>query len=454
MRSNLKSVVLLTFLIIGLAPTSMNTTLTTSHQSLVFAQTESWNKTYDFGLRDYITKVIERRNGGYAILGDIDWNPTFYNVSNFLFQVDENGNQLWPVEYYQDDLRYRDFIEREEGGFIIVGNDDNNIVLVDAYGNGTGVLRKSYTLEGYEDARPYQVKQIVNTGFMILGTAFNTVTESPDWILLRTDHDGNALGYHAFPREMSVMKVIQSNSNDFVLFCRIGSEYGVLKIDSSTLNQTYIPLEFTTDNVDTHMAEVDVIECSSGGYLISTTAYDIHPYLSSKPYFRILRYCNNGSQIWNQTLEPAYYYSWSKSVIEMRSGGFIISGHGSPYNTSDVFLLVRTNENGSLLWQKEFEGPVVEEMGYEIPFLIEDKSGGILLSSIIGDHEEGIDIKLIWTPDAPFPATSTSTTTSSSTSSSLANSIKYQNLLLMGISGAVIFAVVLLVIDKRLKRRN
>jgi hypothetical protein len=275
---------------------------------------------------DYIIKVIEEESG-FAILG-----------FNYLIQAEPTINYSNSVPY---PYLCTDFVEnsQETGGYAIVGSQDHKIIWLDTYASGNPRRNRTYSFAGYDSARPYSIDRYEDLGYIIVGWVSNSTSQVRDYILLRIDDSGNELMHTIIPGAPDTVlsrNLIRASTGGFVVFTgaqltRLDDSGAKLWSHSFPGNPNYSP---------------DIIECSSGGYALLNTYDGIHQNMPSKLYFRIFRYHENGTQLWNQTLEPPYFGSWSSSIIEMSSGGFTIGGRSSPYGSPDVFvLLVGKSEN-------------------------------------------------------------------------------------------------------------
>ncbi|MHA2425224.1 MAG: hypothetical protein ACXAEF_10570 [Candidatus Thorarchaeota archaeon] len=112
----------------------------------------------------------------------------------------------------------------------------------------------------------------------------------------------------------------------------------------------------------------DIIAVSDGGFAITGTANHTHPGFPTYPADPgsawLLRTDNNGDLLWERTFESEEGFS----LIEMSSGGFAI--------LADLDRLIRTDSNGVILWEKEL---FLESYG-EFYSIVETQSGGYAIA--------------------------------------------------------------------------
>ena len=158
----------------------------------------SWNKTYGSNGNDRGMSILEKQDGGYAILGfkestvsDDQSNTLSRNV--WLASLDQLGNVIWEKSYGYSGLDYgTHLIQTQDGGYLLVGVLDvtasaglgNRItqrhaggdywaIKLDASGN---IQWRNYYGGGFTDT-PYDVTATNDGGYIIVGSSDSNETD-------------------------------------------------------------------------------------------------------------------------------------------------------------------------------------------------------------------------------------------------------------------------------------
>lgn len=152
-----------------------------------------WSKSNGFMSHDHAHKIITTSDGGYFVVGYVDYaglgkssRGVLHGVGEFYGQkLDANGNIVWD-NYFggtQNDRAF-DVVEANDGGFVLVGYSESNdfdaddnkgsydywVVKVDAV--GSLVWKKSYG--GSELDQAYGIAKNTNNTYIITGTSNST----------------------------------------------------------------------------------------------------------------------------------------------------------------------------------------------------------------------------------------------------------------------------------------
>jgi hypothetical protein len=71
-----------------------------------------------------------------------------------------------------------------------------------------------------------------------------------------------------------------------------------------------------------------------------------------------LKIDSNGNVEWNKTIGVNVGYSSFTSLIQTSDGGFALASSGTQWNMSGVGALLKTDENGNIIWEKIYSYPV------------------------------------------------------------------------------------------------
>ena len=146
-----------------------------------------WEKTSE----NLIEDVIQTVDGGYAIVGGVNFNPENFRLT----KLDANGLGEWNNFFYAQEIYGRSILQASDGGFLITGsiitnNSSNRMVLVlktDSVGKEEWVrsFGREFNDEGYD---------IINTtdnSYVILGSSESSSGGDRDSIVIKIDQMGD-----------------------------------------------------------------------------------------------------------------------------------------------------------------------------------------------------------------------------------------------------------------------
>ncbi|MGY5854669.1 MAG: hypothetical protein RTU92_13960, partial [Candidatus Thorarchaeota archaeon] len=124
-----------------------------------------------------------------------------------------------------------------------------------------------------------------------------------------------------------------------------------------------------------------VVECASGGFAV---VGETKSYGSGGTDVWLIRIDDDGNQLWNETYGGSGY-DWGADIIQLEDGGFAIAGFTESYGSgTDDAWLIRTDENGTLLWHQPYGG-----VGYDRAVsIVQSDDGGFVLAGRyhVSDH--------------------------------------------------------------------
>lgn len=270
-----------------------------------------WDKTFSGGGGDQTgSSVIETTDGGYLIVGSIDTSIS-YNYDVYLIKTDNNGNLLW---------------ENIIGG---VGQDYGNSIIA--------------TTDG---------------GYIIVGTTTSSGAGGRDVYLIKINNIGDSLWTRTIggTGDEYGISIIESKNGGYVIVGNSGSyPYYVYLV--KTDNNGYLDWDKTFDDTFRDCGN-SFCETTDGNYLITGRRggeflYDIY----------LIKTDNNGNLIWEKTY-GGEYNDFGNAVIETTNGNYIITGTIdilSEFTLDQDVYLIKTDNNGNLLWEKTYGGSNVEE---------------------------------------------------------------------------------------------
>ena len=302
--------------------------------------------------------VISTSDGGFLFVGHT-WS--FGNKQQiYAIKTDFQGNILWENNYGGVGWDVGEaVIEINEGGYLIAGhsnspsissgNTDFFILKIDV--NGNLKSQNAYGNKVYPNHEwAYDIIQIANSGFIIVGARDRYGSESKNILLINIDSDYNLV----WEKELSAGGIIDetafsiSSTSDgkFIICASINSiedptnyEPKIIKIDS------YGNIEWqrkfkNNGNINSQFRATSTL---SGDYIIVGTSLSEN---SNEDAF-MTRIDKNGNIIWSHAYGTSDHRDWGWSVFEAPNKNIIFVGSTQSFGASlfDVYL-VGANEEG------------------------------------------------------------------------------------------------------------
>jgi hypothetical protein len=257
----------------------------------------------------YANSVHQTSDGGYILTGIIYQNDSIY-ADVFLCKTDSNGIEEWTktINLSTEDIGSC-VRQTSDGGYILTGSSYviEGYYPIDAYGfiiktNSTGNIQWNKKCPSISFS--YSVKQTTDEGYILTGGVTDSLSsENCDVLLIKTDDTGEFIWEKTF----------------------IESKYGYGLSVSQTSDEGYIVTGASQDN--------DIMD--SEIFLIKTDS--------------------DGDDLWTKTY-ASDNYEIGNSVDQTNDGGYIIAASSNEFGVDNYGLIVKTDEQGDLLWDKLF-GP-------------------------------------------------------------------------------------------------
>lgn len=167
--------------------------------------TISWKK--DFGFPSNINagyagnSVIRTSDSAYLVVGYKVSGSTQSFVDLLLLKANDNGDSLWTRTYsLRNSNDFPSVIQTRDGGFALIGTVqyppsgsgfDYRILLMKTDGNGDSLWSREFTGLGLNQAR--QVIETIDGGFAIIGTTTDQSTNDTYIYFIKTDSTGSLI---------------------------------------------------------------------------------------------------------------------------------------------------------------------------------------------------------------------------------------------------------------------
>jgi hypothetical protein len=278
--------------------------------------------------------VQQTADGGYIATGETNSPDSTPDAAIFLVKVDSLGVTEWQrVIRAAGRTRAYSVMQTADGGYVVTGQEVAQgiprwkacLVKTDAQGNVLWWRALNQSVDAYG----FSVVEMADRGFAV--AAQRNASDST-LLLYRTDSLGNRLWWRQY-RVTSVsfdyvaMSLRQASDGGFI----IGTQAVMLKADSLGYQQW----QRTFDDV---FGVDHVIQTADGGYVATGTAHS-----DSGSY--LLKTDGNGNRQWMSTYASSTQ-DLANWLDQTAGGGYVIAGQ----RRSEVACLVRTTQNGTLLW--------------------------------------------------------------------------------------------------------
>ncbi|WP_339835243.1 hypothetical protein [uncultured Maribacter sp.] len=325
-----------------------------------------WNKTYGGSKDDIGQSLAETNDRGYILTGysmssdgDATNNEGFHD--NWILKLDVKGDMEWQSSYgFSGHDHSYDILEAAQGGYFFTGFLDITSARVDGNtekGNsltshgvgefwgtkidGEGSVQWRGYFGGTNNDRAHGVVQTNDGGFVMAG-----FTESDDYDI--------------------------SNTN--------GSyDFWVVKVDS--FGNLIWEQSFGGEGIE---VSYDIAKTADNGFVVVGNTFSANGDIflnHGESDMWMIKLDEKGNMIWEQTYGGSQF-DLAQAVVQSKDGGFLITGNtksddqdSAINNGENDIWVVKTNEFGTLVWEKSFGGSGLD-FGFD---LLENKDGSILV---------------------------------------------------------------------------
>jgi hypothetical protein len=258
-----------------------------------------WNRTYNFSPYDRGYAIVECQTGGFALFGETEDSQPQTDL--LLIRVDAKGNVLWNSSFgtIENEIGV-DFVECLDGGFVLLGNREDELFLVRT--NSLGHLQWQQSFFSSSVPIGISIVYCQTSGFAVLCVSDDGWT----W-LLRFDDEGVQLW-----------------------------------------NRTYF-IGSLWRSYELYRSRNCFVECQFGGFAFMSPSFYSPPF-----YFELFRTDTVGNLLWRHAIFVGDYFVVF-SLEECKDGGFAFTGTMANYEIDADFLyLGRTDHLGELIWHDSY----------------------------------------------------------------------------------------------------
>ena len=322
---------------------------------------EEWNKTYGGVAAEEGWMVQQTNDGGFILIG---YTVSFGSGSAdiWLIKTDVKGNQQWSKTYGgKGNDQSRAAQQTSDGGYIIgattqsfgSGGDDIWVIKTDASGN----IVWQKTFGGTNQDHCNAILQIPSGEYVLIGDW--DLGGTSDLCIMKLDSVGNLLWKRVYSEEhFGFGHAIQLTSDGgFIVLGGINlygdSDMWLMKTDA---DGNMIWEKIFGDR--TPEVATAVIQTQDGGFLLGGW---VLPADLNKSML-LIKTDNNGNLLWAKQIPVGHAkeeYTNTLGIDETTDGGYIIAGEKIVSNDKDAWL-VKTTTNGNILWDMTIGGAADE----------------------------------------------------------------------------------------------
>ncbi|KYK25879.1 hypothetical protein AYK20_04300 [Thermoplasmatales archaeon SG8-52-1] len=311
---------------------------------------------------DFIFKigqsVQQTSDNGYIVTGyktEFDINQLIINSTTILMKYDENGNKKWIKNFkLAGDNEGFSVIQLEDGGYIIGGliilSDKTKAMILRTDELGNEEWMKTY--EGVGKAQGISIQQTDDNGFILTGSSFYLDNDKiSHMLLLKTDENGNEQWNKTYEFDNSTIgnSVEQTNDGGYIICGFLissnqqSSSILVVKTDDKGNEQWNKTYEYMDNN-----RAYSIQQTNDHGYIIAGhTSSSLG--LSSNAL--LLKTDENGNEQWHKSYnDKSGFYAQ-----QTEDNGFIICGISNSINSHEA-LLIKTDGQGKQEWTNTYKG--------------------------------------------------------------------------------------------------
>lgn len=370
---------------------------------------KTWAKIIERYGHQALYSIEQTKDGGYIATGPFGRNgtetPTGHQAHDaYLLKLDSDGNEVWEKNISPTTgigSTSTDIHQTSDEGYVIVGmtkfeSDPSAewVYIVKTDEQGTKVWDKAYFLFKNipRHDNPSSVQETSDGGYIIGGETdafFGTTNAFPpnrEAFLLKTDKYGSRLWEKHYGGDgMEDVSAVQQTSDGGYIIGGTTWSYNQTKPEDThaylvkTDAEGNKLWERVIDAFDEH--EQDEIESiqqtSDGGYIMAgVTVCDT---ASNSGCAYLLKVDEDGNRIWENTYKECET-STLFQVQETSDGGYVATGYVGGLDCIDDWhptgvTLLKTNENGSRVWQKKFGWYKLASEAYRA----NNDAGGVML---------------------------------------------------------------------------
>lgn len=282
-----------------------------------------WVRTYEEFSAFYSENFVQANDGGFIIAGRTDSEV-------LLLKTDSEGNLEWNQTYSKGVESYANsLIKTNDGGYALITRNSELIKL-----NSSGYVDWKREFPNKNWIRT--LIQTKDSGYVLAGSSGNeTQSEESYFWVLKTDQDGQAIWNKTYPTIVngSVASVIQTFDGGFALLGsdNFNPDFVLVKIDK--VGQLDWSKKYGSNDWDTGQS---IIQNDDGGYTLAGTLWNRS---DNNNMAGLIKIDSKGDLLWQKN----YPGRWVVSMVQTQDDNYVIC--------SDLNL-TKIDSNGKTQWSQ------------------------------------------------------------------------------------------------------
>ncbi len=259
--------------------------------------------------------------------------------------------------------------------------------------NASSSLVWNRTYGGLGDDQGYSVIETSDGGFAIAGSSVSFSVGFNDMWLVRLDTNGNPLWNRSYggPDGESAMEVVLTEDGGFTLLgttLSFGAGEGdTWLVHTDSQGNHLWNLTYGGTGVDTGYA---MTECSDQGFAITGIT---DSFGAGDTDVWVVRTTQQGVLLWNRTYGGPFP-DWGNDIVVCADGGFLIVGYSSTslYGDREAWA-IRTDSTGTVLWNRTYS----YERSSEFLSVVATINGGFAFTGYVHNYNDDLSLWIVRT---------------------------------------------------------
>lgn len=250
-----------------------------------------------------------------------------------------------------------------DGNLLICGNNGSDISVLKITKSGTQVWRKDFNAGVESEAS--SITELNGNIFICGKTARNYASGQYDVLLIKINASGDTIWSKTYGSTDDDYgnNIIRTSDGNILISARTESfgagTFGDIYLIKTDQDGNVI-WEASYDDPDQESG-FHLMETQNGEYLVTGT--NENPGGSGRELY-LLKVSSSGQQLWSKSIGPIW--KWGFSAVETASGDLVICGQQYiPWSVTQV-MLIKTDSQGNLIWEKEYGDNTSSEKGYSV----------------------------------------------------------------------------------------
>ena len=370
-------------------------------------------KTFGGDLFDSAYDVLALADGGLLITGIANNSGPSHRVvpgQARATRMDASGTILWERDYGEGlDSHFTSIVQVADDEFALVGEIDvprapneGDIFVVRIDGSGNEIWRRVFERDGGNHVS--KVRQISDGGLVILGSQVDRFMTrggfQSDLLLIRTDEDGNELWSQTYGEGVLYLgQAIEQTPDGGFVICgwEAPDNWDERDILVARMDAAGNLEWWKTWNPGTRDSSTDLILSTDGHIVVCC----IESMGSGAPTARLLKLESDGTEVWFKVVGDEAIGNTFWDMVELDDGYLMLGDtHVGRYGLLNYHagLLVKTDQDGDLLWQRTFGRDQYEQVSLLGSAILADGTT-VIVGSAGPDAAGAGDSLVLWFDD-------------------------------------------------------